>query len=36
MINGILKEEGIYSNILHNETRGSESALSFSIGFIIF
>ena len=35
MINGILKEEGIYSNILHNETRGSESAPGFSIGFII-
>ena len=36
MINGILKEEGIYRNILHNETRGSESAPGISLVYIIF
>jgi hypothetical protein len=36
MINGIPTEEGIYSSILQNETRGSESAPGFSLGSIIF
>ena len=36
MINGILTEEGIYSSILQNETRGSESAPGFPLGYIIF
>jgi len=36
MINGILIEEGIYSSILQNETRGSESDPGFSCGCIIF
>ena len=36
MINGILTEEGIYSSILQNETRGGESVPGFSLGYIIF
>ena len=36
MINGILIEEGIYSSILQNETGGSNSAPSVSLGYIIF
>ena len=35
MINGILTEEGIYSSILQNETKGSESTPGF-LGCIIF
>ena len=36
MINGILTEEGIFSSILQNETGGSNSAPSVSLGYIIF